>query len=546
VKANFARISDDLLRNMWRRSPVAATALGIHDFDGELDDLTAEGQAAQHRERQADLARLEELDPDDLSRDEQIDRTLLINDLATTLRLEEELRLVERAPQMGPELAIWGSFLLVVREFASLAERLESIVRRTRLVPEMMAVATTRLKDTGAIPPVWVEIAREIVEGGLQFWREALPAVASKAPALEADLQTAANAAAEAFEQYHQFLTEDLQPHAAGDFAIGEDLFNFCLNRALLLPYTAAELHDIGTELIATTQEELAAKAEEIAPGKPWPEIVDELKRDHPAAHELLATYEREMARARDFCREHELVSFPPGEQLDIVETPPFERATIPYAAYMPPAPFEKEQKGFFWVTPVSADQPPDRQEQRLRGHCLWGLPITALHEAYPGHHLQLCHSNRVDSKVRRQLTTTVFAEGWALYCEEMMYHAGFYDDPRTRLFQLKDVLWRACRVVIDVGLHCRGMTFDEAVDLLVNVAHLERRNAISEVRRYTGSPTQPLSYTVGKREILRLRADYERIKGADFDLRQFHDELLSFGTIPIQLVREQMLGPEA
>jgi len=248
------------------------------------------------------------------------------------------------------------------------------------------------------------------------------------------------------------------------------------------------------------------------------------------------------MTRARDFVKKRDLVTIPKGESLSVMETPIFERNTIPYGAYMPPAPFEKKQQGFFWVTPVNEKLRPEQQEEQLQGHNSYGAVLTALHEAYPGHHLQLVHSNKIKSRIRRQFGTSLFAEGWALYCEELMYDEGFYTKPETRLLQLKDQLWRACRVVIDVSLHTNRMSFNKAVDMLVNVAKLEPTNAIAEVKRYTFTPTQPMTYIMGKMEILKLRDDFKKLRGEAFSLKKFHDQLLSYGTIPVQMVRERML----
>jgi len=219
----------------------------------------------------------------------------------------------------------------------------------------------------------------------------------------------------------------------------------------------------------------------------------------------------------------------PTGEELDVILTPEFERPTIPYAAYMPPAPFEKQQKGFFFVTPAE-------KEEQLRGHSIYKIPVTALHEGYPGHHLQLVLANRLDSKVRKLMGTSVFIEGWALYCEEMMYDLGYYSDPRVRLMQLKDQIWRACRVIIDVSLHTKRMTYGEAIDFLVKEAKLEHVNATAEVKRYTRTPTQPMSYAIGKKQIMSLKDEYIG------ELRQFHNKLLSFGSIPVALVKERMI----
>ncbi|MBV8365479.1 MAG: DUF885 domain-containing protein, partial [Candidatus Eremiobacteraeota bacterium] len=184
---------------------------------------------------------------------------------------------------------------------------------------------------------------------------------------------------------------------------------------------------------------------------------------------------------------------------------------------------------------------PAPEQREQMVGHNLYGMLLTNVHEGYPGHHLQLVVANKAPSLVRRLHDSTVFAEGWALYCEQLVLDEGFDEDPRTRLFQLKDQLWRACRVVIDVELHTGDMTFDQAVAMLVDVAKLEHVNAVGEVRRYTLYPTQPMSYLVGKQQIMDLREREKQRLGSAFSLREFHDRLLSQGTIPVALVESAL-----
>jgi uncharacterized protein (DUF885 family) len=276
----------------------------------------------------------------------------------------------------------------------------------------------------------------------------------------------------------------------------------------------------------------------EVAPGKNWKDVIDERKGNHPSADGLRAAYEEHMKRARDFVVGKGLVPIPPGETLRVVDTPAFIRTTIPYAAYLNPGAFDEKQEGIFVVTPVDRGAPAEVQEEQLKGHSHPSMVLTALHEAYPGHHLQLVWSNRAPSKVRQICFDTVFAEGWALYCEEMMKEAGFYESKEIQMFQLKDMLWRAARVVIDVGLHTRTMNFDEAVEFLISEAVVERSNAMAEVRRYTNSPTQPSSYAIGKAEIVSLRGEEERRLGPRFNLSQFHERLLSSGTIPFKLMK--------
>ena len=318
-------------------------------------------------------------------------------------------------------------------------------------------------------------------------------------------------------------------------------MFDFLLEVQHGLPYTSQDLLKIGTDIIEGTTQQLEETASLIDRSKPWQQILEEMKDSHPQKDDLIITYVRAMEEALVFIGKRNLVTVPDDQFLEIIETPAFERTTVPYAAYISPAPFEEEQKGFFWVTPVDENKSRQEQEDQLKGHSTHNIPLVALHEAYPGHHLQLVLSNRLESIVRRQIQTNVFVEGWALYCEEMMHEQGFYSDPRGKLLQLKDQLWRGCRVVIDVKLHNKSMTFDEAVAMLVEIAKLERVNAIAEVKRYTYSPTQPMSYAIGKLQIMQLRSDYKKMMGDDFNLKEFHDTLLGFGGIPIQFIRESM-----
>jgi uncharacterized protein (DUF885 family) len=223
---------------------------------------------------------------------------------------------------------------------------------------------------------------------------------------------------------------------------------------------------------------------------------------------------------------------------LDVVPTPSFLVPLMPFAAYEPPPVHLAGQAGRFYVTLPQPGAAPDVVARQLREHGVHALPSLVAHEAYPGHHLQLVTAHRLRSPVRRHLWTPVMVEGWALYGEQLMAESGYYAGPEARLFQLMNLLWRAVRIVLDVGLHTRGMTPAEAVQYLTDHLPMERRNAEAEVRRYCAYPTYQLSYAVGRRELLELRRDYQERAGADFSLRRFHDELLTYGGLPVSLAR--------
>jgi uncharacterized protein (DUF885 family) len=220
------------------------------------------------------------------------------------------------------------------------------------------------------------------------------------------------------------------------------------------------------------------------------------------------------------------------------VPTPSFLAPVIPFAAYEPPPIYLAGQHARFYVTVPNASLPPETVAQQRRGHGVHGIPAIVTHEAYPGHHLQFLTARRLTSEVRRHLWTPVMVEGWALYGEQLMAEAGYYATPEARLFQLVNLLWRAVRIVLDVGLHTRGMTPAEAVQYMVDHLPIERRSAEAEVRRYCAYPTYQLCYAVGRRELLDLRDAYRARAGAGFSLRRFHDELLAYGGLPVALAR--------
>jgi uncharacterized protein (DUF885 family) len=250
------------------------------------------------------------------------------------------------------------------------------------------------------------------------------------------------------------------------------------------------------------------------------------------------------MEASRRFVIEHDIATIPEGESLRIIETPVYARPVLPYAAYVPAGVLDKRQDGLFLVTPVEPGTPPDLAEQKLKGHNFAKLPVTALHEGYPGHHLQLVWSNRQKQIARRMgaFLSPLFIEGWAFYCEELMERLGYIAEPVQRLGRLADQLWRAARIIIDSSLHTRGMTVDEAVDFLVTRCRLEPANALSEVRRYTGSPTQPQSYLMGKLAIVKIVEEYRR-SNPEKSLKQVHDAVLGCGSLPPKLMRLRLLG---
>jgi len=550
MNKEFNKLTNEILEFRWKDRPVYATFLGIHKHDDKLDKTDSKSRRLHLKKMKDYLKKLDRYSSDPkfrakkvkFSKDEEMDWRILRDSLRVEIAEEEKIRWLKRHALIYPETVLYGCYILILRDFAPLSQRMRSVLARLKQIPRLMKEGKENLRRGKDIPRTWTQVAIEATAGGREFLKQIIPPFAEKVPHLKKNLLLANQKALSAFDDYEEFLKKQLLQRSKGSFAVGEKLYNFLLSVHHQLPYTADDLLPIGNRIIKQTQAEMKFLAKKINPRKSWVKIVGELKKKYPAKENLLKFYKKEMARARDFVKKKDLVTIPKGESLSVMETPVFERSTIPYGAYMEPAPFEKKQEGFFWVTPVNEKLPAKQQEEQLQGHNSYVAVITALHEAYPGHHLQLVHCNKIKSKVRREFATSLFAEGWALYCEELMYEKGFYTKPETRLLQLKDQLWRACRVVIDASLHTNRMNFNKAVNMLVNVAKLEKINAIAEVKRYTYTPTQPMTYIMGKMEILKLRNDFKKAKGKAFNLKKFHDQLLSYGTIPVQMVRERML----
>jgi len=532
----FAQTARTIIDDLLAHEPLEATWAGIHDYDAEYPDVTAAGFAHARDRAKAYLATLRRWDPETLSPADRIDWHMLAARFTVQLREADDLELFKHSPSLYPNVAIEGIYSLLARDFAPLRDRLPTVRSRLSKIPALFDAARANLTNS---PAIWREIAIEETDGAIDFLRHTVGPIAHEHGALAPALEGAIAAS----QEYGRFLREDFSGRNGMPFAIGRELFDFKLKHEHLLSLDADTLLQFGERAVRSTLEQIAQTGHRIDPSKPWGQIINESRRDLPDERALLAEYQAGVDRAKAFVRDRKLASIPSGESLQVVETPAFMRPTIPYAAYMPAGGFEPRQDGLYYVTPLNERLSPQEREQQMFGHNRYGMLLTNVHEGYPGHHLQLVHASAVQSPVRKLLWNTVFCEGWALYCEQLVLDEGLSDDPRHRIFQLKDQLWRACRVVIDVKLHTGVMTVDEAVDMLVDVAHLERPNAIGEVRRYTQSPTQPMSYLLGKHQILELRERERNRLGPRFDLQTFHDRLLSYGTVPLALIEPTFAG---
>ncbi len=509
----------------WRLNPVEATYVGRHDLDHLLGDFRRERIREFSAALKSYTLSLESVEADSL--EDEIDRTAALHSARHDLLVLERERPFARDPSFHVSHALGGLFLLLVREPVDAAHRARALVARLEAIPEFFANAREVLTDP---VNVFVQVAREMIPGSVALVRDGLDDPDLDLSAADAEaLRLARERAVTALLEMSDALAE-MEEQASADVAIGRDLFDRKLHTAHMIQENADELLRYGERLVAEAKGELARVAEEMRPGASWRELVEELRRDVPAATSVIAEYESVMGAARDFTRERGIMPVPEAP-LDIRPTPDFLRALVPFAAYQGPPALAEDQRGLFFVTlPVDGEP--------WRATCRAELASTALHEAYPGHHLQIATANRLPRIVRRVLSTPAAQEGWALYCESLMVETGFLSTPAQRLFQAHHLLWRALRIVLDVSLHTRGMTVETAARMLREELGFDERSAESEARRYGAYPTYQLCYAVGRRDILQLREDARAARGAAFSLESFHRELLSYGALPIPLAR--------
>jgi uncharacterized protein (DUF885 family) len=361
--------------------------------------------------------------------------------------------------------------------------------------------------------------------------------------------RTTAREAADRAEARAKALEEsakNLPGGGKGGFAppCGRERFVALLRSHHAIEETPEALEAFGRDLLARTTADLEALAAAEYPGRTWKQALEEIRGDHAAPAAMPAEALRDAEQARDFCIERGLVTIPEAARLGHVELVGEEMSrSYPFAAYSWRKPTAAGESGRYMVSPGATWMDAAQKEERLRGNCRAWTRVVAAHETWPGHHLQFWVADREGSRLRRAAGTSTFVEGWGLYSEWLLDRHGYFAKPAERLALLAMRAWRASRVVLDVRLHCGGMTPEQGIDFLVENAASTRDGATAEVTRYMGAPTQPFSYAYGWREILALRADEEARLGERFSEREFHDRLLRCGPIPFRFVRRLFAG---
>jgi hypothetical protein len=545
TQSTFDSIVYDYFDFTLRRNPTWATDLGEHAWDGELEDVSAQAFEATTYKNKEFLSRLDQIDAEQLDSVSKLDLPLLKSHLQGELLESEQIQLWRRNPDKYSTLASQSVFTLMKRDFAPLRQRLESCIAREKRIPGMLAEARKNLANP---PAVYTQIALQQLPGMIDFFNQSVPDafVSVKDEQLQKEFKSENNKVIESLRAYQQFLKDDLSQRSSGSFALGPALFAKKLLYEEMVDEPVNSLLERGNRELSRLKHDFIETAKEIDATKSPQAVYQAVAVDHPKPEQLISSTQYVLEELREFCLHESICSIPSEERVKVQETPPFDRA-LSFASMDTPGPFEKKAtEAYYHVTLPEPTWTPQKTEEHMRDFCRMDLINTSVHEAYPGHYVQFLWLKQAPSKIRKLVGCSSNGEGWAHYCEEMMLEQGLGNgDRKLKLVQLHDALLRVCRYIVGIKMHTAGMTLEEGITFFMNEGFQERTNAEREAKRGTIDATY-LVYTLGKMEILSLRADYKKAKGTEFSLKEFHDRFLAQGFPPLKIVRAALLGTPA
>jgi uncharacterized protein (DUF885 family) len=549
--AAFEALARVFIEDYLRMNPEEATQLGDHRFDDKLSDYSPLAIAAQ-----VDLLRryqdeLGKIDARELTGPNRIDARILALQIDFML-----FQLTEERPYEWNPLAYNASlanaiYSFVAREYAPAGQRLRSAMQRLVAMPRVIEQIKANLKNP---PRIHTETAIQQTGGAINLIRTGLDPLLERTPGLRMQLAPMQETAIAALAGYKEWLEKEVLPRATGEFRIGPVRFRKKLRFALDSEMSPEQILERAERELVTTTEELYATARPLylkyfpgnagetpaTPEKVIRAVFDKLAENAPTDDTVVERAKEITAAATRFTREHDLVTVP-DTPLKVIVLPEFQRG-VAVAYCEPPGALEPEGETFFKVSPTPAHWTPERKRSFFREYNDYMLHDLCVHEAMPGHYLQLAHANRFKAPtlVRSIWWSGTFVEGWAVYTERVMADAGF-GGPEVRMQQLKMRLRMLINAILDYKLHTAGMSEKEAMDLMMQRGFQEEGEAAGKWRRACQSSTQLSTYFVGAIEHDDLRAAAERKAGASFNLKRYHDTVLSFGSPPLKYVREEL-----
>ena len=558
ANAKFADLSKRWLDGWMQLNPVSATQLGDHRFDSEVDDLSATGrQKAVDFSKQL-LAQLDAMDAGKLSRENQVDAAILRNQLRSDIWSFDTFQSWAWDPQVYNSLAGGAIYNLMAREFAPMPQRLKSATSRMEKIPVIFAQMRANL-DPARVPRIHAETVAKQNAGVLSLVDEFITPNADQLTGEDRKrLDTAVANLRQAVADQQTWLDKTLVPNAKGDFRIGQKLYdeklkfslNSALSRAEIKQRAQAEIKRVRSEMYAIARTVLKDKPN--APSSPdAPSSTQQQNAieaalalayaQRPARDQVVAAAKQALSDATAFVRQKDLVTVP-NDPVKVILMPEFQRG-VAVAYCDSPGPLDKGLDTYFAISPIPDDWSKQQADSFLREYNSRMIQLLTIHEAMPGHYLEGAHSAQFPSTLRAVLRSGLFAEGWAVYTENMMTDAGYMGgDPLFRLVQLKFYLRTIANAILDQGVHVDHWSREQAMQLMTQQAFQQEREASGKWVRAQLSSAQLPTYFVGVQEQFDLRKAMQAKLGDKFNLKAYHDQVLSYGAPPVRYVHELML----
>jgi uncharacterized protein (DUF885 family) len=557
----FEKLAEDFLDDLPKFSQVNATSIGDHRYDHLLDQVDDDARSRKLALYRKYRTALRDIDWDELSRPNKVDAEMLRAEIDSNIWSLQTLQEWAWNPLVYVNIAGSSLYTLMARDFAPIEERVEDAAARLEQFPRFLRQARESLQPA-RVPKIHAETAIQQNKGINSIIETMiLPHRAAISVELGARLDAAIATASEALDEHQDWLEDELLPQAKGDFRIGARLFDEKLKYTLNSSLGRRQIRLRAENEYVAVRNEMYTVAREVYAGvHPYASFPDEpddafkqviiraaleqAYRDLPEPDAIVDVARKNLEQATDFVRERNLVTVP-DDPIDIIIMPEFQRGVS--VAYLdPPGPLDEGQKSFYAVAPLPDEWTPEQVDSFLREYNLWSIQNLTLHEAMPGHYLQLALSNRYSSTLRAVLWSGPFVEGWGVYAERMTIDEGYLDrSPLMRLINLKWYLRTITNAIIDQAIHVDGMSRDAAMRLMIEGGFQEEREAAGKWVRAQLSSTQLSTYFVGYQEHVDMRQAVERAWGDEFSLRRYHDQALSYGSPPVKFVRALMLDEE-
>ncbi|PJL67035.1 DUF885 domain-containing protein [Stenotrophomonas maltophilia] len=558
VDAAFADLSKRALDTWMQLSPVSATQIGDHRYDSELDDLSAAGQQKTVAAYKALLGELDKIEVAKLGRENQVDAAILRNQLQSEIWNAEVLQSGKWDPQLYNGIAGSAIYGLMAREFAPLPERLKSATARMEKLPAIFAQARENL-DPARVPKIHAETVAKQNKGILSIVDTFItPHIGELPQADQQRLQAAIDGLKKAVDEQQTWLDKTLVPNAKGDFRIGAEKYDQKLKFALSSSLSRQEIGERARAELKRVREDMYGIAQTVLKDKPGaPEMpaqpTDEQQQkaieaalelayaDKPARDKVVDDAKAALEQSTAFVREHDLMTLPDAP-VDIILMPEFQRG-VAVAYCDSPGPLDKNLKTFYAVSPIPDDWSEKQVDSFLREYNSRMIHLLSIHEGTPGHYLEGWHSAKFPSTLRAVLRSGLFAEGWAVYTERMMQEQGYLNnDPLFHLVQLKFYLRTISNAILDQGVHVDNWDREKAMHLMTHDAFQQESEAAGKWVRAQLTSAQLPTYFVGAQEHFDTRKAVQEKLGDKFNLKAYHDQVLSYGAPPVRFARQLML----